>query len=222
MSTSRPVDELRHLLRTQPPMNRPLPGFDPAAAPADPGTLHVEWLLGAMRDERVADAQVVTVSTADRDGHPDARILVLRDIDAERGAWSFHADARSPKGRQLADRPWAALTSYWPALGRQVRLRGPVEATDLARLPAAERALSPAGERALWVGRQSEPLTGLDACEAAWAAAAEPAQALQAHTRYTVLPEQVEFWQGAPTRRHLRLAYHRRPDGAWDRTLLWP
>jgi pyridoxamine 5'-phosphate oxidase len=204
-------------------MNRPLPVFDPAAAPADPGTLHIDWLLQAMRDPDVPDAQVVTLSTAGRDGLADARVLALREIEPERGAWSVHADARSPKGRQLAERPWAALTSYWPALGRQVRLRGPVEATDLALLPADERALGPAGERALRVGRQSEPLGGVAECEQAWAAAADPSPLPEAtHVRYTVLAEQVEFWQGDSGRLHRRLAYLRRPDGGWDRTLLWP
>ncbi|AUG75179.1 hypothetical protein CFP65_0198 [Kitasatospora sp. MMS16-BH015] len=222
-----PADELRELnelLRTRPPMARPLPTFDPATAPADPAELHVSWLLGALR-EGVPDAQVVTLSTAGHDGRTDARVLALRGIDPVRGGWSVHADARSPKGRQLAERPWAALTSYWPELGRQIRVRGPVESVPLAGLPAAERALSPAGERALRVGRQSQPLAGLTDCEAAWSAAAPAtgdADGLAAHTRYTVLAEEVEFWQGDPSRRHRRLAYRRRPDGAWDRTLLWP
>ncbi|GAA2148886.1 pyridoxal 5'-phosphate synthase [Kitasatospora kazusensis] len=220
------MEQLRRLLRERPPMARELPVFDPAAAPPDPASLHVEWLLGAMAAE-VPDAQVVAVSTVGEDHHPDARMLVLRDIDVAHGAWSFQADARSPKGRQLAAAPWAALTSYWPALGRQIRLRGPVEAVGLERAVPEVRGLSPAAHVAALVGRQSLPLSGPAEFERAWDAAAalrerDPATAAPGHTRYSVLAEEVEFWQGDQHRRHVRLVYRRREDGGWHRGLLWP
>lgn len=218
--------ELRRLLRERPPMARELPAFDPAAAPDEPAPLYVDWLLEAV-EAGVPDAQVVTVSTVDEHAHPDARILVLRDVDVARGAWSFHADARSPKGRQLAAAPWAALTAYWPALGRQVRVRGPVEAVELASAPPDVRGLSPAAHVATLVGRQSTPLAGPEEFERAWQSAAalrerDASVAAPGHTRYTVLAEQVEFWQGDRDRRHVRLAYRRRPDDSWHRGLLWP
>ncbi|WP_280716461.1 pyridoxine 5'-phosphate oxidase C-terminal domain-containing protein [Kitasatospora sp. MAP5-34] len=220
------MEELRRLLRERPPMARELPGFDPAVAPAEPAPLYVEWLLGAMTAD-VPDAQVVTVSTVGEDSHPDARMLVLRDLDVARGAWSFQADARSPMGRQLAVSPWAALTSYWPALGRQIRLRGRVEALDLAWAAPDVRGLSPAAHIATLVGRQSLPLSGPAEFERAWESAAalrerDPSTPAPGHTRYSVLAEEVEFWQGDQHRRHVRLAYRRQDDGSWRRRLLWP
>ncbi len=221
-----PLEALRKLLRDRPPMARELPAFDPAAAPADPAALYVEWLLAALAAD-VPDAQVVTVSTVAEDGHPDARMLVLRDIDVRRGAWTFHADARSPKGRQLAATPWAALTSYWPALGRQIRLRGRVEAVSLEQAAPEARGLSPAAHIATLVGRQSLPLAGPAEFERAWESAAalrerDPATAAPGHTRYAVLAEEVEFWQGDQHRRHVRLAYRRQDDGGWHHGLRWP
>ncbi|WP_441247826.1 pyridoxine/pyridoxamine 5'-phosphate oxidase [Kitasatospora sp. McL0602] len=217
--------ELRQLLRTRPPMARELPGFDTGTAPEDPAALHVSWLLEALR-AGVPDAQVVTVGTVDGEGRPDARVLTLRDIEPGRGVWAFHADARSPKGRQLAARPWAALTSYWPALGRQVRLRGPVEWSDLSGAAPGDRALSPAGQLATLVGRQSLPLTGDGEYGQAWRAAEQAQRAgsteAPGHTRYSVVAEEVEFWQGDAGRRHVRLAYRRENGGTWRRTLLWP
>ncbi|MFD0568168.1 pyridoxamine 5'-phosphate oxidase family protein [Kitasatospora gansuensis] len=146
---------LRQLLRTRPPMDRKLPVFDPLDAPADPATLHVSWLLEAMTAE-LPDAQVVTFATSDGDGHPDARVLVLRDIDPATGRWSVFADLRSPMGEQLAVTPWAALTSYWPDFGRQVRVRGPVEAVDQQDAPPAERGSARPGTPPPWsAGRAS-------------------------------------------------------------------
>ncbi|WP_457030054.1 pyridoxine/pyridoxamine 5'-phosphate oxidase [Kitasatospora sp. P5_F3] len=216
---------LRQLLRTRPPMDRKLPVFDPADAPADPATLHVSWLLEAMTAE-LPDAQVVTVSTSDGDGHPDARVLVLRDIDPATGGWSFFADLRSPKGEQLAVTPWAALTSYWPDFGRQVRVRGPVEAIGRQDAPPAERGVGPAGHTAAVVGRQSQRLGSAGELESAWRlaaaeVAADPNAPVPGLTRYVLRAEAVEFWQGDPGRRHIRLAYERATCG-WERGLLWP
>ncbi|MFD8595570.1 pyridoxamine 5'-phosphate oxidase family protein [Kitasatospora sp. NPDC059646] len=100
------------------------PAPDPAI-PADPAGLFTAWLLEALA-AGVPDAQVMTLSTVDAEGRPDARVLVLRDVDPTAGAWHFWTEPDSPKARQLAARPDAALTVYWPGPGRQVRLRGPV------------------------------------------------------------------------------------------------
>lgn len=218
------------LLAGRPPMAGPLPVFVPDAAPPEPGPLFVDWLAEAVA-AGVPDPQVVTVSTVDTDGLPDARVLVLRDVDTAGGGWVFAADADSPKGRQLAAHPVAALTVYWPQLGRQVRVRGAVE-TAPAEVAAAEfRGRSPASRVAGLVGRQSAPLDSLTAYEPAAAAArerlaADPEAVPPSHTVYVLRAREAEFWQGSGDRRHVRLRYTRTvPDtgpAAWLRTLLWP
>ncbi len=223
-----PVAELRAMLRERPPMVRELPSFDPERAPAEPAPLFVDWLLEALR-AGVPDAQLVTLATVAADGGPDARVVVLRDVEAEAGLWWFLGDSRSPKGRQLAAVPRAALTAYWPAFGRQVRVRGSVSTADPVRTAAAFRAASPAARIAALVGRQSELLTGAAQFEEAWDAARQtlaedPAVVAPGHTLYAVRAEQVEFWQGAADRRHVRLCYQRDAggEGGWRRGLLWP
>ncbi|MFE3874711.1 pyridoxal 5'-phosphate synthase [Kitasatospora sp. NPDC059146] len=231
-----PPDERRpgprsvpELLLGRPPMARPLPSFDPAAAPAEPGPLFVDWLATAL-DAGVLDPQAFTLATVDADGMPDARVLVLRDVDAAGTGWNFSAAADSPKGRQLAHHPAAALNVYWPQLGRQVRVRGSVErAADL--VAAAEFATrSPAARVGALVGRQSEPLAELTEYDEAVAVArrrleATPDAVAPGHAVYTLWAHEVEFWQGDAQRRHVRLRYTRTgpvrtPE--WSRTLLWP
>ena len=223
----RPVAEL---LLGRAPMDHPLPSFDPDRAPAGAGQLFVEWLTEAVA-AGVVDPQVVTLSTVDADGSPDARVVVLRDVDVQAGAWMFAADADSPKGRQLAVRAEAAMTLYWPLQGRQIRIRGHVR-QDVPQVSAAEfLTRSPASRIATLVGRQSEPLGSLTA----WDVAAKEAAALlddapdavaPGHTVYWLRAREAEFWQGDPDRRHIRLLYVRNTPvsapAAWSRTLLWP
>ena len=206
-------------------MDRELPDFDPAGAPDDPGGLFAEWLAAA-RDAGVLDPQVVTLSTVDPQGAPDARVLVLRDVRGGGAEWVFAADADSPKGRQLAGSPAAALTAYWPAQGRQIRVRGPVEPSAPEVSAAEFLTRSPASRAAVLVGHQSEALDSPEAYdralrEVAERLAAAPGTVAPGHTVYLLRAHEVEFWQGHPGRRHVRLRYGR-AGGGWSRTLLWP
>ncbi|MFD0259220.1 pyridoxal 5'-phosphate synthase [Kitasatospora indigofera] len=201
------------LLFGRPPMARALPFFDPERAPDAPGPLFADWLAGAFA-AGVLDPQVVTLSTIGTDGAPDARALVLRDVDADGGAWVFAIDADSPKGRQLAGHPVAAMTLYWPAQGRQVRVRGTVEAAPPAVSAAEFATRSPGARAATLVGHQSEPLPSpaaydLAAEEVARRLELDPAVVAPTHTVYTLRAREVEFWQGDQSRRHVRLHYRR-------------
>ncbi|MDT0270398.1 pyridoxal 5'-phosphate synthase [Streptomyces sp. DSM 44915] len=218
--------EVRDLLAQAPLMARPLPPFDPDAAPAAPTALFTSWLAEA-NAAGVLDPGAVVLATAGADGRPDARIVALRDVEPVEAGWVFATDAASPKGIQLAQQPAAALTFYWPAQGRQVRVRGDV--TQATREVSLDdfRGRSPASRVAGLIGRQSTPLAALTD----WDLAAEGASRQlgnhqdahpPGHTVYTLAAHQVEFWQGDAGRRHVRLSYTRATDGGWARSLLWP
>src|SRR5438270_13786561 len=70
----------------------------------------------------------VVLATAGKDGDPDARYVLLKEIDAK--GFVFYTNARSAKGRQLKERPRATLVFYWPALGVQLRVSGGVAEVD--------------------------------------------------------------------------------------------
>ncbi|HEY0804469.1 MAG TPA: pyridoxal 5'-phosphate synthase, partial [Pseudonocardiaceae bacterium] len=190
------------------------PPFDPDEAPADPIEKFHMWLSSAVDPQ----PRAMVLSTVDQHGHPDARVVMLRDVSAD--GWSFSTSALSPKGTQLAATPWAALTWHWPAQGRQVRARGPIDTTDgtadfLAR-PPDSRAEAIVGRR------QSEPLTDLDELRTALSdAAAQIDDVPSDWTRYLLRPNEVQFFQIDPARAHVRLRYDRTGDG-WTRSLRWP
>ena len=109
-----------------------LGGATPAPAdtlPVSPTALFLDWIEQAV-EAGVPEPHAAALSTVDADGNPDARFLLLKDV-TEQGFW-FSGDARSPKGRDLAANPVAALSFYWREQGRQVRVRGTVVEGDPA------------------------------------------------------------------------------------------
>ncbi|WP_164384333.1 pyridoxal 5'-phosphate synthase [Streptomyces sp. OM5714] len=220
----RSVDELLRSLRVWDPAVTELPPLDPAGAPGDPLELFTRWFGEAARaGER--EPHTVSLATADAEGLPDARVVMLHGADADGWAFATHADSR--KGRQLAARPYAALVFYWPVLGRQVRLRGPVTVAPGDEARADLHARSTGALAAALTGRQSAELGSTDelarASEAAWERAGrEPDAPVPSWTLYRLRPDEVEFFQGEARRRHVRLSYRRTEDGGWERRLLWP
>lgn len=221
---SSPVNtDLRTQLRALPSLAGPFPTFDPDSAPADPVVLFIAWLRGAI-DAGVPEPHAATLSTVDGDGRPSARVLIIKNVDGR--GWQFASSTASAKGRELAAAPWAALTFYWPALGRQVRVRGDVSRAD-AQESAADFRNRSLGSRVVGLlGRQSERLDGRPDLDVAIDRATElitldPELVAPDWSVYTIQPREVEFWQGDRQRRHVRLRYLRSGD-EWRRELLWP
>ncbi|MFD9609151.1 pyridoxine/pyridoxamine 5'-phosphate oxidase [Streptomyces sp. NPDC004288] len=201
-----------------------LPSFDPATAPPEPLPLFHEWFTAAVEAGQT-EPHTLSLATADEEGRPDVRTVMLHDADAR--GWHFASHATSAKGLQLAARPEAALGFYWPVQGRQVRIRGHVTAGTREEAYEDLHARSTGALAAALVGRQSElldsPRTLASASEAAWTRAeAEPDAPAPSWTLYVVAPAEVEFFQGDERRRHVRLRYRRTTDGDWTRELLWP
>ncbi|MFI1914169.1 pyridoxal 5'-phosphate synthase [Nocardia sp. NPDC020380] len=217
------IDGVRELLRGLPVLKGRAPEFDPHDVPDDPVELFVSWLRTAV-DSGVVEPHAMTLSTVDTGGRPSARVLILKDVDS--AGWHFAVNAGSRKGRELAARPVASLTFYWPELVRQIRVSGPV-AADSRELAAADFLARPAGSRQMALTRrQSEPFDSDAELDEALARAdlelrADPHLAPPDWISYAVQPAEVEFWQGDPQRRHKRVHYEL-VDGKWTRNRLWP
>ncbi|SDC95325.1 pyridoxal 5'-phosphate synthase [Streptomyces prasinopilosus] len=218
------LHELLRSLRVWDPELTELPAFDPAAAPAEPLPLFTRWFAEAVAAGQ-PEPHTMSLATADAEGLPDVRIVMLHGADGE--GWSFASHTHSRKGGHLAARPYAALAFYWPVLGRQVRVRGPVAAAPAEEARADLRVRSAGALASALTGRQSEVLGSPEelarASEAAWELARrEPDTPVPSWTLYRLRPEEVEFFQGDALRRHTRLRYRRSPREGWARELLWP
>lgn len=190
----------------------------------DPIAQFRAWLDEAA-SKGAAEPTAMTLATADADGRPSARTVLLRGLD-ERG-FAFYTNLDSRKGRDLAANPRAALVFRWEPLERQVIVTGDVARVSDAEADAYFATRPRESQLAAWASPQSRPLDGREQLERrfAEASAAHQDRKVPRPPRwggFRVSPSEIEFWQGRPARLHDRIRYRRLDGGAWARERLAP
>jgi pyridoxamine 5'-phosphate oxidase len=201
-----------------------LTGGDFTAAD-EPLRLFAAWFAEAKRSEPV-NPDAMTLATVDREGLPNARMVLLKGFD-ERG-FVFYTNRDSIKGHELADEPKAALTFYWKSLQRQVRLRGTVETVSNEEADAYFASRSRMAQIGAWASKQSAALESRLAFEKAiarftakFAIGTVPRPSYW--SGYRVVPNEIEFWQERPFRLHDRISFSRANlNVPWTKTRLYP
>ncbi|MEP7453950.1 pyridoxal 5'-phosphate synthase [Phyllobacterium sp. SB3] len=214
------MSTLKDKLRALSSLSSPF-AFDPSSTPLDPQTLFLDWLQLAI-DTGIREPHAMILSTVDANNEPDARVLILKNLDDN--GWHFSTGRNSPKGQQIENSPSVALTFYWQKLGRQVRIRG--TGTDMGFEQRNDDFLDkPIGSRIqALLGKQSKIVASHKPDELATARMAaflaqHPAHVDPNWTVYAVKPREVEFWQAHQQRQHVRLRY-RLGESCWIKELL--
>ncbi len=220
------MNDIRSVLRNLPTLvGCEKSEFNYDNTPEHPVDLFLQWLNQAI-DDNVPEAHLVTLTTVDHQGMPDARALILKDLDHD--GWYFAISNASPKGQAIIANPNVSLLFYWSPFCRQIRIQGKAVAMD-AEVNKNDFLSRSEGARALALAaKQSSPLTDesdIDnvVSENLEAIKQDPSLVSPYWTVYRVEPQRVEFWQGDRKRRHKRLRYETTEEkGIFSKTKLWP
>ena len=191
---------------------------------ADPNPI-TEFLKAIERAEsRAIDTTPAALATADAQGRPSVRMVLLRGVD-QRG-FVFYTNYSSRKGRELAENPHAALCFYWPSLDEQIRIEGPVEPLPDDESDAYFAGRPRGSQIGAWSSAQSQLLDSRETLEGDFRTAesrfeGRPVPRPAFWGGFRINPERIEFWYGRANRLHDRLVYTR--DGAgWKTERLYP
>ena len=168
--------------------------------------------------------EAMTLATATPDGKPSARMVLLKQVDAD--GFVFYTNYHSAKAAQLDANPYAALVFYWTQLDRQVRVEGSVTKTSWEESRDYFSTRPRESQIGAWASEQSETIAGREVLE-------QRTLELDAQYRdreidrpehwggYRVKPVRIEFWKSRIGRLHDRILYLRTPDG-WSISRLAP
>ncbi len=181
----------------------------------DPLEQFEHWFAEAKR-AGVEVPEAMTLATADAEGAPSARMVLLKGVGED--GFVFYTGYGSRKSEELEQNPRAALVFYWRPLGRQVRVEGSVERVSEPE-SAAYFATRPRGSQlAAWASHQSRPLGSREELERRYAELEREYEGrevpLPPHWGgYRLRPEAIEFWEHRENRLHDRIRYTRAREG---------
>ncbi|ETA51461.1 pyridoxamine 5'-phosphate oxidase [Ponticoccus alexandrii] len=176
----------------------------------DPFAIARAWLNEAERSE-ANDPNAIALSTVDADGLPNARMVLLKEIEAD--AFVFYTNYGSVKAREIEGSGKAAFVMHWKSLRRQIRVRGTVEREDGPQADAYYASRSLKSRLGAWASDQSQPLSSRTAlmAEVAKVTAREGTDPARPPFwgGYRICPTEIEFWADGAFRLHDRFRWSR-------------
>lgn len=176
----------------------------------------VHDLLERAKVAEPADATRFVLATVGADGHPSARFLLLKGVDAR--GFAFVTNRESRKGRELSKDARAAIALHWSSLDVQVRAEGSVRFASETESDAYFATRPRGSQIGAWASPQSQPIGSREELERRVAEAQARFEGREVPRPphwglHYLVPDAVELWYGRPSRLHDRFRFERTDDG---------
>lgn len=193
--------------------------------PGDPLELFANWFEDAEQHSGTGEVNAMNLATVGTDGYPQSRVVLLKSFGIE--GFTFYTNYESDKGKAIAENNKVCLSFFWPALERQVIIRGTAVKNSEESSKEYFNSRPRGSQLGAWASNQSSKVASreslenkLEEVEARFKDKDVPKP--QYWGGYVVTPVGYEFWQGRRNRLHDRLLYSKQKDSSWDLKRLAP
>ncbi|MCL4127895.1 UNVERIFIED_CONTAM: hypothetical protein GTU68_012610 [Idotea baltica] len=193
--------------------------------PENPIELFRDWFLIADNDESVHEANAMNISTIGLDGFPKNRVVLLKKFTWE--GFIFYTNYNSEKGKAILNNPKICLSFFWPALERQIIIKGSAEKLAENLSDGYYESRPDGSKLGAWASNQSEVVSSREELDVRLQEFEEKFKDKEIQRPkhwggYLTKPNSIEFWQGRPNRMHDRIRYTLDKEFNWKKERLAP